>query len=98
MAIEPVDTLVGLQIRLLENPVDRAAGHPLAEHLLGHLLVMLLPENLKRQAVQSPGRVRLLVFFGLAAGQSNYLETFGGGKRSGGDRIWERLVVQKCLA
>ena len=73
---------MGFEIGLGQDTVDRAPAHVAVTGLL---------ENLESEIVQGPGSVGLLMLFGLTTGQRDDVQTFGGGKSSGGDRSEERL-------
>lgn len=77
MTIEPITAEMRFEIGLGQNPLDGAATH---------VAVMGIPENLVSEVVESPSGVRLLMFFGLATGQIEHVQSCGGGKSSGGGR------------
>ena len=86
VTVEPILAAMGFQIGIGQNTLDGAAAH---------LPMMNVSQNLEGQIVERPGGVGLLMFFGLATGQIDDLQTFGGGKSSGVGRSGERLGDQR---
>lgn len=82
VTVEPVLAAVGFVIGFAQDAADGAATH---------VAVVCITQDIKGDVVKTPGRVGLLVIVGLATGEYDDVESFLGGKISGGDRSVERL-------
>ena len=85
VAVEPIVTAVGFPIGFGQDASDGAAAH---------VAVVGITQDLEGEVVEAPGRVGLLMIFGLATGERNDVQAFVGGKNSGGDRSGVRLGVR----
>lgn len=89
VTVEPILAAMGFQIGIGEYALDGATAH---------VTMMSVSQNLEGQIVERPGGVGLLMFFGLATGQIDDMQAFGGGKSSGGGRSGKRLGDQRGRA
>src|ERR1700722_1372371 len=88
MTVEPVNTLMGLEVGLRQDALDGATVHG--------PMVGLVYDG-KGQFIQGPRSIRRLVVLRLAAGQREDVQLFVGGKSSGAYRGGGHLAVLVSL-
>jgi len=86
VAVEPIDALVRLEVRRVENAPDGGAADGLA---------MGLVDNGQREIIKAPARGWLVMRVRLAGSQGDDVQSFVGGKSSAGDRSVGRLAGQR---